>query len=105
MWCDSLQRLDHKFIFINIYTGHSVFYQNLFYVLPSNYCPQVHVTEPDVHIPMDWSHLSDLQENVEKMAASVAAKVNDSIFVDSPQTWPGVWGCKIREGRVQCRTL
>nr|XP_027218520.1 uncharacterized protein LOC113811040 [Penaeus vannamei] len=48
----------------------------------------VHVTEPDVHIPMDWSHLSDLQENVEKMAASVAAKVNDSIFVDSPQTWP-----------------
>lgn len=48
---------------------------------------------------MDWSHLSDLQENVEKMAASVAAKVNDSIFVDSPQTWPGVWGVKL--GKVE----
>lgn len=67
--------------------------------------PQIYVTEPDLHIPTDWRHLSDLQENVEKAAVSVAAKMKDSILINSPQTWPGAcvfvkWGwveCSVEE--------
>ncbi|XP_042882139.1 uncharacterized protein LOC122259439 isoform X2 [Penaeus japonicus] len=48
----------------------------------------IHVTEPNLHIPADWRRLADLHENVEEAASYVAAKMNDSIFINSPQTWP-----------------
>ncbi|XP_047499504.1 uncharacterized protein LOC125045952 [Penaeus chinensis] len=48
----------------------------------------IYIREPDVHIPTDWRHLSDLRENVDKTAVSVAEKMKDKIFINSPQTWP-----------------